>query len=243
MTADFSRRSEQRELIDDMTVGGAEGRRMLAELRTVNRLLGGYRTTLGALDKLLAPRAEPWRLLDVGTGSGDIPEQVARWARRRGVPVRITAIDLNPATVAEAADRLAGFPEITVRTADVLALPFAPGDFDVSMCALFLHHFPDPDAGRVLSAMAAVSRVAVVVNDLHRHPLGYYGFRLCSTLFSGSPLVRHDGPLSVLRAFSRADWDRLSAEAGLPAPQVEWCWAFRWRVIWRMGTGSSPPAA
>src|SRR4051794_4102042 len=116
---DFSRRSEESEWMDDMSVGGADLERTLDELREVNAGLGGYRTTLDALDRVLTPRREPWRLLDVGTGSADIPEEVVRHARRRGIPVRLTAIDLNPTAVAYARRKLSAFPEIEVVQADV----------------------------------------------------------------------------------------------------------------------------
>lgn len=228
---DFTRRCEDRELIDDMTIAGETGRRMLDELRVVNTLLGGYRTTLSALGEILTPRGEPYQILDVGTGSGDIPEQVANWARRAGVPVRITAVDLNPATVEYAAERLAGIPEVSVRQADVFKLPFAPQSFDVACCALFLHHFRQPDAAHVLAEMYARARIGIVVSDLHRHPVACHGFRLMSTVYGASRLVRHDGPLSVRRAFSRADWDDLAARAGLPPFRVKWQWAFRWQAV------------
>ena len=44
--------------------------------------------------------------------------------------------------------------------------------------------------------------------------------------------VRHDAPVSVARAFTREDWDRLLVQAGLdPAKvSVEWFFPFRYGV-------------
>jgi SAM-dependent methyltransferase len=236
---DFGRRSERRELIDDMTVGGPAGRRMLDELRTVNTWLGGYSATLSALEELLPRRsaaeeaAAPRRILDVGSGAGDTAEAIADWAERTGRRVEITGIDLNPHTVAYAARRLRGRTGVRFLVADVFDLPWPADSFDVVAAALFLHHFPDPAAARALAAMHRACRVAVVINDLHRHPLAYHGFRLASAVFGAGPLVRHDGPLSVLRAFARRDWADLKSAAGLPHLEADWRWAFRWRVVCR----------
>jgi len=71
----------------------------------------------------------------------------------------------------------------------------------------------------------------VVINDLHRHPLAYYSIKYLTQLFGGSRLVQNDAPLSVARAFSRADWQRLLAQASITQYELRWCWAFRWQVV------------
>jgi hypothetical protein len=75
------------------------------------------------------------------------------------------------------------------------------------------------------------ARVAVVINDLHRHALAYHSIRWLTRLFGGSYLVQNDAPLSVARAFRRADWERMLADAGIRRYELRWCWAFRWQVI------------
>jgi hypothetical protein len=69
------------------------------------------------------------------------------------------------------------------------------------------------------------------INDLHRHPLAWYSIRLLTSLFSGSYLVKHDAPLSVLRGFRRADWESLLRETETGSCSLQWKWAFRWLLV------------
>ena len=87
----------------------------------------------------------------------------------------------------------------------------------------------------MLRWMALNAAIGWFINDLHRHRLAYYSIRLLTAAFSGSYLVRNDAPLSVLRGFSRSEWSRLLASAGMEDSKVSWEWAFRWLVT---GTGS-----
>ena len=64
------------------------------------------------------------------------------------------------------------------------------------------------------------------INDLHRHPLAYHGFRLLGWAMRWHRFVRHDGAVSVARAFTTAEWRALVAEAGVPGV-VRWRFPFR----------------
>jgi SAM-dependent methyltransferase len=236
MPIDFSRRDPRAEIIDDMTLDRAATAGVLAELAVINRYLGGYATTLGAVAELLPPGTGPARVLDVGAGGGDMARRLVAWGRARGRRVEVVSVDLSYGAVAYERDALGDVPEASVVQADVLALPFAPGSFDVAICALFLHHFSQEAAARIVRAMFEASRSGVVLNDLHRHPLAYAGIWLLTRLLGASRIVRNDGPLSVLRAFRRADFDELSRLTGL-ALEPTWRWAFRWRVLVRKDGG------
>ena len=77
--------------------------------------------------------------------------------------------------------------------------------------------------------MDASAKVGWLVNDLHRHWAAWIGFRALAALFGWHPIVAHDGAVSVRRAFTRADWVRLLARAGVKA-EVRWHLPFRWTV-------------
>jgi SAM-dependent methyltransferase len=232
-TRNFSKRSTRREIIDDVALPREAMERVCRELGVINTWLGGHSTSLDGLRRLLPPGGAPARVLDVGAGGGDTARALIEGAPRAlGRRVEVVSVDLSAAAVAFARARLAGLPGATVLQADVLALPFAPGSFDAVHCSLFLHHFETGLAARLLRAMHDVSRHGVVVNDLHRHPLAYAGIRAVTLAFGASDVVRHDGPLSVLRAFRREDFDELARATGLEL-EVRWRWAFRYEVLAR----------
>lgn len=219
------------ELMDD-ACGSApdELREALAQLRVVNRLLGGLRTTRRALDALLAAAGRPaqgWSVLDAGGGSGDAAPEILAWGRARGVPVEVTVIDRDPCAAREAGRRLAGTQGAWVRQEDLFDVPAK--SFDVVHAALFLHHFDGDDAARALRRMAEVARVGVAVNDLRRHAVPWVLIRGLTALLSRNRLIRHDAPLSVARGFAAADWRRLGEAAGLDL-RVARSWAWRWAV-------------
>jgi SAM-dependent methyltransferase len=226
---DFSRRWQGIEQMDDAGAGGWELERALEELGWINRLLGGHRTALKALARV-APAQKEWTLLDIGTGGGDIPLAAVEWARRRGQYLRVVAVDFNPQVCAWAAKRLAHCPQIHLVQADVGDLPFGPEAFDVVHCGMFLHHFPQKRAADLLGRLFGFCRHALVVNDLHRHPMAYYFTRLFLCWWARSPMVRHDAPLSVLRGFRRDELLQLGVDSGIGEVKVLWQWAFRYMV-------------
>ena len=216
----------------------------LGDLRRVNRWVGGVRLTLRALDRLTAelrPGAS-LTLVDLATGGADIPRAVLGWARRRGLRACVLATDISPEILALAAAARPGkdgAPDPSVgwhgskgvsgppgearargsrldfAVADARCLPFPNGGVDIVMCSLALHHQAPEDAVAMLGEMRRVARRGVVVNDIVRCWRGYWGARLLSRTLSTNPLTRHDGPLSVRRAYTRPEMTALASRAGL----------------------------
>ena len=236
---DLRARCDDPELMDDFAaVSAAEVEDALGELRIVNRLLGGVSTSLAGLEpclRALRARVEPVRLLDVGTGGGDLPIAIARWCRRARIPIRIVAVDLGADACRSARRAARDHPEIEVCRADVFALPFAPRSFHLAHCAMFLHHFTQEEIVRILERLSGLVRESIVVNDLHRHAVAYHAIRILTGLFSRSRLVRNDAPLSVRRGFRAADLADLAARSGLPGFRYRWRWAFRY--LWKVEVG------
>jgi len=96
---------------------------------------------------------------------------------------------------------------------------------------LFLHHFTDSKIATLLRSLLPKTRKGVVISDLHRHPLAYWGIRLLTFLFSRSKAVRNDGPLSVLKGFRRPEVGAILDAAGVGRARVKWRWAFRYVVF------------
>ena len=227
---DFSVRSPDYELMDDPAIGEAELRRTLRELETINGALGGYATSLSALETLLPSGRRSFTVLDVGCGGGDTARRIVDWAERRGLDARVHGIDLSEAAVRHAS--AGAGPALSFAARDLFDLPETE-TYDVVHAALLLHHCRGEDAVRALRKMHSLCRLGLIVNDLHRHPAAYYAIRALTAAFSRDRLIRHDAPLSVLRAFRRPCLEDLCRRAGLPEPELSWRWAFRWRMVVR----------
>jgi hypothetical protein len=68
----------------------------LRSLEQVNRWLLGSRPTMAWLKRPSHGLRDPVHIIDMGSGGGDRLRQIAGWARRRGIGVHLTGIDLNP---------------------------------------------------------------------------------------------------------------------------------------------------
>jgi len=234
--------------MDDLSITDARLHEALRDLRLTNRFLGGYRSTRAVLRPVFASHRR-LRILDVGTGGGDSLVDLVHFGHRCGCRVEVVGIDLNAGAVDYARRYLDNVlsarmrRRVTVQSGDALDLDLDSDAFDIATNSLFLHHFTGPDAVRVLQEMDRVSRLGILVNDLHRHLLAYWGVLLLSRLLPASEMYRHDAPLSVRRAFRRHELAALARRAGLPNPQIRWHWAFRWTLSTLRSSSefSSPP--
>jgi len=195
----------------------------LEQVAAVNRWLGGERALLKHLPSLLPDPHRSYTLLDVGTGSADLPRRLVDRTRRSGQRrLRICATDLHPQMVEIAHDRCTAYPEIDVRAADARDLPFDDRSHDVVLLSMTLHHLSDEDAVRALAEARRVARSGVLVNELERAVPAYLGaLLLAATVWSRNRLTRHDGPLSVRRGYTPDELARLGALAGFTHPVVE----------------------
>ena len=211
---DFSRRSGEAELMDNPGIDPETFRDCLRDIAKVNAVTLARVPTLDFLGRLRrAGRLDldrPIEILDVGSGYGDGLAGIAAWAKRRGAAVTLTGLDLNPwaAQIAQAAHP--GVARFV--TGDVFD---HEGGADIVVSSLFAHHLDDDQIVRFLQWMEAHAVVGWFVNDLHRHRFAYYGFGLLARLMGWHRFVRHDGPVSIARAFTPADWQALIARAGL----------------------------
>jgi ubiquinone/menaquinone biosynthesis C-methylase UbiE len=200
----------------------------LRDLRRVNRLLGGARLSRAAIAGLLAargiPDSTPITLLDVGTGAADIPVTLLADAHRHGRRVSIVGIDSRREVIDAAVAERPGLRTaagLRLQVADGTALPYPDAAFDVSHASLVLHHASRDEALALLREMSRVARLGVVVNDLARGRIHWLGAWLAGHLLTRNRYTRHDAPLSVRRAYTRAEMLELLGAAGLsPVAEV-----------------------
>ncbi len=207
------------ELMDAPGLPEAEVEDAYRVLRRVNKQLGNLRTIRLEFRRFLREdfknsSRSPIRILDIGSGSGDLPRSLLEI--EPGLDLNVIALDRDATAVASAHRT-----ELEVVRADALNLPFHNQSIDLVMAVKFAHHFHGPELDRLLGEMVRVSRSRVVILDIRRHWLAYWGFRAWSFVFTTNRLVRHDGPLSVLRGFTPEEL--LGSVSSFP----HWTWTVR----------------
>lgn len=222
------------ELMDDPQLSWSEHQRAMRALARINRLSRSARILWPPLRNLA--RQQPDRLLrvlDLATSGGDIPIQLYHRARRERVPLEITGLDISSRAVQFARTQAdAAGAKVRFAQSDVVADEL-PGDNDVIICSLFLHHLSEYDAIQLLRRMGAAAGKTVLINDLRRSKAGLAAAHLVTHAVTRSPVVRLDGPQSVRAAFSMPEVGEMANQAGLAAARIERRWPFRFLLTWR----------
>ena len=230
----FSRWTAIRERVDeeellDLNEGTLdEAAQSLRDLTRINRWLGGgtfLRKYLFKRLRSLDPE-EPVSVLDIGSGSATTPVAIAKWARRNRKTVRIVALDNNVRHLRIARQTVAGYPEIELVRSDAICLPFRADAFDFVISTLFLHHFKPEALREMIPGFVRASRGEVLLNDLVRDHVPYLFFRLAGPLLALSPLTRHDGKVSLLRAYTAREMRAILDTAGYRQADIHLDWIY-----------------
>ncbi|HYI65305.1 MAG TPA: methyltransferase domain-containing protein [Candidatus Limnocylindrales bacterium] len=222
-------RTDAAELLDGGRLTMPEVERNLADLARLNRLPGGIGASVDGVRRLVDGRRDA-RILDAGTGRGDMPIAFARrgWAT--------TALDRNPDVLLVARRETSAHSRIEVVEGDARSLPFEDDAFDVSHCSLVVHHLDPTEAVTALRELGRVARRGVVINDLRRGILPLVATAISVVALGGSRVTRADGLVSARRAYTLDELDDLIGEAGLTV---------RWRSpgwLPRVVTAATPAA-
>jgi SAM-dependent methyltransferase len=185
----------------------------LRNLRQLNRYFGSYALTEHFLRRWILPGTE-MSVLDLATGSGDIPRLIVDYARNVGATVSIDAVDQQNSTLEIARSLSAGYREIRFLEGDVLSLGEEESPYDLVLCSLALHHFDENDAVDLLVRCRRLSSSYVLVSDLRRGVVATVGAYLLTALIFRDPMTRTDARLSAARAFSFGEFRMLAQRAG-----------------------------
>ena len=228
----FSKRSYQKEIMDDLDFEGPILDQTLKELRVINKLLGGNKVTTSGMKKLTQKYPQPsYTIADIGCGGGDMIRVMHDWAGLMNINCTFIGVDANAHTIKLAKENLQDISQVSFQVQNVFDPSFLSNKVDIITCTLFTHHFTNEELIVLLSAFEKKARLGIVINDLHRHPIAFHSISLLTWFFSRSPMVKNDGPLSVLRGFKKSDLISILELSGLSAMEISWQWAFRWRVV------------
>jgi 2-polyprenyl-3-methyl-5-hydroxy-6-metoxy-1,4-benzoquinol methylase len=230
---DFSKRSQEIEIMDDLNASGEIIDVTLKELETINFLLGGNYVTINGISKLLRDPDRNREIVigDLGCGSGDILKLIRKSLLKKGVDATLVGIDANPNIVSYAAARTDKGDQIDYEAINIFSEEFKKKQFDIITGTLFFHHFTDDQLISFYRDLRQQVKIGIIINDIHRHWFAYYSIKWLTRLFSRSTMVINDAPVSVMRAFKKNELKNILDQSGFTHYSIRWMWAFRWQVI------------
>ncbi len=210
----LGQRNLQAEVMDDPDLPRDEHELALRGLARLNRCSGVTSAMYRRLKRLAMIREnQSLHLLDVASGSGDVPLRWADWARRDGWKLQLTLLDLRSVAIEEQ-QRRAHAADLHVLSLqhDCLRNPL-PSGFDVATCSLFMHHLENQQAVQLLQAMRQASNGSVIICDLERNYLNLALVSMASRLLSRSKVVHTDATLSIQGAFTIPEFQVIGQQA------------------------------
>jgi 2-polyprenyl-3-methyl-5-hydroxy-6-metoxy-1,4-benzoquinol methylase len=221
------------ERMDDPALDPREHARALVGLARINRWTGSAGMLWPTLREEARSLGRPLRLLDVATGSGDIPVSLAKRALRTGIKLDVSGCDVSETAIVAATRRATkANVKATFFRHDVLIDPLPTG-YDIITASLFLHHLTEDDVIRVLKTMADAAGRMVVISDLSRGSFNLGLVWIGCRLLSRSPVVHFDGPVSVKAAFTPKEASELATRASLTGATVTPRFPCRWLLTWK----------
>ena len=226
---DFSKRSYQKELLDNDNIPFAAIQQNMKELDFINTHLGGHKITIAGFKKLAAER-KTISVCEIGCGGGDNLNAIFNFCIKKNIPAKFTGIDINADCITYAKAQTKITP-INFITSDYKKVDFKNEKPDIIFSSLFCHHFTDDELIEMLQWMKANCKLGFFINDLHRNSIAYYFIKFSTKLFSKSYLVKNDAPLSVRRGFKKKEWKNILNKAEIVNYTIQWKWAFRHLII------------
>ena len=236
----FDSRSTTMEFLDRPDCDPALAAASYRFMETVNCRFGGIlivRRFLAA-EAARRPTGAPLRILDIGSGSCDIPLAVSRWARAYDIPLHFTCLEMagHAVDIARGQLALAGNPAVQLLQED--AFTHQPAEpYDCAVASMCFHHFSDAQILTLVQRLRGFVLNSVLINDLRRSRLSSLAARL---LLAGTPAgVRHDALLSIRRGFKISELSTLLRQLDSVTVSVESARWFRIAAIIRFKPGES----
>jgi len=231
MWKDMTYRSKEIEIMDDLDMSGDLLISTLDRIAQINTWLGGNKLTLQGVDALLRgkDKSKIYTILDLGCGNGDMLRALAEYGKENNYNFTLVGIDANATTIEYAKKLSLDYKEISFRQLDIFSEAFNELNFDIALSTLFLHHFDNEAAQSLVDQWTERSTIGVVINDLHRHPIAYYLFKIIASII-GNHMVKTDGLISILRGFKKTELQKFAKNIH-HSSSIQWRWAFRYQWI------------
>jgi hypothetical protein len=217
------------ELLDDPGADPATVARSLRNIARANLWFGGAAAVHHGLARALrgVPSGATLTLADLGTGLGDLPRAAVRWAARRGI--RLVPVGLERSPVAAGLARASGIP---CAVACAGAPPLREQPVDLVLVSQVAHHLADESAVRLFRTCDRLARLAVIVADLRRGPLGPAAFWVGARALRFDGVTVADGMTSLRRGYTVRELRGLLTAAGVRAAVARRP-GYRLVAVWR----------
>lgn len=230
---DLSVRSNEKELLDNCNLTKPALELVLKDIHRVNTLLGGTKITKNALVELFIKNPQnQYTIVDVGCGDGSMLRELAQMCHRMNIRVQFFGFDINPQSIQIAREKSSQFSEIVFFEKDILSVQETYLNFDILLCTLTMHHFSKDEIPVFLKKFSQLTRIGVVINDLHRSVWAYYLFQLFSTIFIRTRIAKYDGLISIKKGFKKQELLKYAMDIPSLKHKIQWKWAFRF--LWVM---------
>jgi Methyltransferase domain len=230
-------RISTQEILDTDACPPVEVEASLRDICRINRWFGGIATTRNLIERVSgATGRKRFSVLEVAAGFGEVSKLAGRQLASKGITLDVTDLDRVGTHL------LRGNRAVV---ADALALPFQDSSFDLVSCSLFAHHLEPDELTRFAGEALRVSRCAVLINDLVRHPLHV------ALVYAGFPLMRSyvsrvDGLASVRRAYVPNEMRQILNSGTQHDARVDISRHFLFRmgvIAWKNAEGTKAQAA
>jgi 2-polyprenyl-3-methyl-5-hydroxy-6-metoxy-1,4-benzoquinol methylase len=230
----FKNRSSKTEFIDDLALSSPLLIKNLQEMAILNLWLGFNRSLFKTIQKIVQTRLnnKPVVIADIGCGGGDTLRYISKWAAKKRINSKLIGFDANQNIINYASQSSLTYSNIQFKTHDILNQTLNE-NHDIVIISHLCHHLSNENIIKLVTTLSLSTNTAIIINDLHRHRLAYIGIRLITSIFGFSYITKHDGPLSVLKAFRKNEMISLLQQLQNASFEIKWVWPFRWQaIIW-----------
>lgn len=226
----FKHRHYTKEMLDEENIPKHLLFRNLKELEIINIRLGGHAVSLKGLKTLLKDKNKTYKIADIGCGGGDSIKAMSNFTSKQKIKANYLGIDLKEDCIEYSTENCKNITNLTLYKDDFRNVFTYEKNIDIVHASLFCHHFKEDEIAGFIKDCSQNGSI-FIINDLERNPFAHYSIKWITKLFSKSPLVKNDAPLSVLRGFRRNEWENIIKSAGIKNYSIKNKWAFRHLVI------------
>ena len=204
------RNTSLREMMDEANCDTILLENTYKNFTIINRLLSGWQHVFEKYIKHHCPDSDQtYTLLDIGFGGGDIPVMMHNLAKKHGIQLDITAIELDDRALDYVQKQ--SFPtDITFRCVSEKQLIEEGEQFDFVISNHLMHHLTKNELVSLMNNTSKLATKCVIFNDLSRNVVAWILFNLMTLFAFRNSFIRTDGLRSIRRSYTCSELRQFS---------------------------------